>query len=51
MENKLSKYITSFRKLHGTQHSLANVLENGESALGKGENLCVLFMIYRNLLT
>ena len=28
MENKLSKYITGFRKSHGTQHSLITMLKN-----------------------
>ena len=41
MENK---YITGFRKSHGTQHSLIPVLETWKSALDKDENVCVLFM-------
>ena len=32
MQDKLSKYITRFRKLHGTQHSLMTMLEKWESA-------------------
>ena len=34
MENKLSKFIAGFRKLHGTQHSMVTMLEY----------ICVLFM-------
>ena len=44
MENKLSKYLTGFRKNHGTQHSLASMLENWKNALDKGEYVCALFM-------
>ena len=44
MENKLSKYITGFRKSHRTQHSLIPMLETWKSALDKDENVCVLFM-------
>ena len=44
MENKLSKFITGFRKLHGTQHSMVTMLENWKKALDKKEYICVLFM-------
>ena len=44
MQDKLPKYITGFRKWHGTQHSLMTMLQNWKSALSKGENICVLFM-------
>ena len=27
MENKISKYVTGFRKSHGTQHSLVAMLK------------------------
>ena len=27
MENRLSKYLTGYRKAHGTQHSLTTMLE------------------------
>ena len=30
MENKFSKFITGFIKLHGTQHSMVTMLENGK---------------------
>ena len=44
MENKLSKYVTGFRKLHGTQHSLMIMWEQCKNVLDKGEYVCVLFM-------
>ena len=44
MEDKLSKYISDFRKAHGTQHSLITILEKWKSDLDKGENVCCLFM-------
>ena len=43
-ENKLSKYVTGFRKSHGTQHSLMIMLEKWKNVLDKGEYVCVLFM-------
>ena len=43
MQNKLSKYVTGFRKLHGTQHSLMIMLEKWKYVLDKGEYVCVLF--------
>ena len=44
MQDNLSKHIIGFRKSHGTQHSLMTMQEKWESALDKGENICVLFM-------
>ena len=44
MENKLSKFITGFRKLHGTQHSTVTMLEKLKKVLDKKEYICVLFM-------
>ena len=44
MQNKLSKYLTGFRKSHGTQHSLMIMLEKWKNVLDKGEYICVLFM-------
>ena len=41
MQDKLSKHITGFGKSHGAPHSLMPMLE---SALDRGENICVLFM-------
>ena len=43
-ENKLSKFITGFRKLHGTQHSMVAMLEKWKKALDKREYIWVLFM-------
>lgn len=36
IRDKLSKYITSFKKFHGTQHSLLVMLEKWKKALDKG---------------
>ena len=45
MENKLSKFITGFKKLHGTLlHSMVIMLEKWRRALVKKEYICVLFM-------
>ena len=44
MEDKLSKYINSFRKAHRTQHSLITMLEKWKSVLDKGYYVCCLFM-------
>ena len=44
MENKLSKFITGFRKLHGTQHAMVTMLEKWRKALDKKEYVCVLLM-------
>ena len=44
MCDKLSKYITGFRKCHGTQNSLLVMLEKWKRALDKGENVCTIFM-------
>ena len=35
MCDELSKYITGFRKFHGTQHSLLVMLEKRKKALDK----------------
>ena len=43
MENKLSKYITGFRKSYRTQHSLMIIFEKWKNVLDKGEYICVLF--------
>ena len=44
MQNKLSKYVTGFRKSHGTQHSLLIMFDKWKNVLDKGEYVCVLFM-------
>ena len=44
-ENKLSKFIRGFKKLHGTLlHSMVIMLEKWRRALVKKEYICVLFM-------
>ena len=44
MENKLSKSVTGFRQLHGTQHSLTIILEKSKNVLDKGDYIFVPFM-------
>ena len=44
IKDKLSKYITSFRKAHGAQHSLITKLEKWKSVLDKEKYVCFLFM-------
>ena len=44
MENKISKFITGFRQLHGTEHSMVTMLEKWRKALDKKEYIYVLFM-------
>ena len=44
MCDKLSKYITGFRKCHGTQYSSLVMLEKWKKALDKGENVCIIFI-------
>ena len=38
------KYITGFRKYHGTQNSILVMLEKPKRALDKGENVRTIFM-------
>ena len=38
------KYITGFRKCHGTQNSILVMLEKPKRALDKGENVRTIFM-------
>ena len=47
MQNKLSKYVTGFRKSHGIQHSLMIMLEKWKNVLDKGEYR--LFAIYGSI--
>ena len=42
--SQILDYITGFRKSHGSQHYLAKMLENWNSALDKSESVCALFM-------
>ena len=44
MCNKLSKYITGFRKCQGMQHSLLVMLKKLKKVLDKGKNVCIVFM-------
>ena len=43
MENKISNYVTGFRKSHGTQHSLVIMLERWKQAIYKGEHVSVIY--------
>ena len=45
MQNTLSKYLTGFRKSHGTQHSLMTMLEKWKNTLDKGEYVCMLLFM------
>ena len=36
INDKFSKYLTSFRKNHNTQHALLNMIENWKSDQNKG---------------
>ena len=44
MEDKLSKYLTGFRKSHGTQHLLETMLEKWKKAVDNGEYVSALFL-------
>ena len=44
MENKFSNLLTGFRKNHGTQHTLINMLEKWKRALDKGNVIGTIFM-------
>ena len=44
MENKLSKFIKGFRKLHGTQHSIVIMQEKLEKSSRQKGLYCVLCM-------
>ena len=44
MENKFSKIMAGFRKLHGAQQSMVTMLKKWRKALDKKEYICVLFM-------
>ena len=37
LQNKLSKYVTGFRKSHGTQYSLMIMLQKWKNVLDKGD--------------
>ena len=44
MEDKQTKCLTSFRKSHGTQHSLLTILEKWKRGIGDGSHVSALFM-------
>ena len=44
MEDKLTKCLTGFRKLHGTQHSLLTMLGKWKRGIDNGAYVSVLFM-------
>ena len=44
MEDKLSKYLTGFRKSHGTQHLLVTMLEKWKKVVDNGEYVSALFL-------
>ena len=44
MEDKISNYVTGYRKSHGTQHSLVIMLERWKQAIDKGEYISVMYM-------
>ena len=44
MEDKLSEYLTGFRKSHGTQHFLVTMLEKWKKAVDNGEYVSALFL-------
>ena len=44
MKEKLSKYLTGFRKSHGTQHLLVTMFEKWKKAVDKGECVSALFL-------
>ena len=49
--NKHSKFITGFRKLHGTQHTMVTVLEKWRKALDKKNISASYLWIYQRPLT
>ena len=44
MEDKLSKFLTGFRKSHSTQHCLVNMLEKWKNTIDKGGFVCAIFL-------
>ena len=44
MEDKLTKCLTGFRKLHGTQHSLLTMLEKWKGGNDSGAYVSILFI-------
>ena len=44
MEDKISNYVTGFRKSHGNQHSIVKNLERLKQAIDKGDYFSVTYM-------
>ena len=44
MEDKISNYVTGFRKSHEAQHFLVITLERWKQTIDKGENISVMCM-------
>ena len=44
MEDKISNYVTGFRKSHGTPLSLVMMLERWKQAIDEGEYIFVMYM-------
>ena len=44
MEDKLTKCLTGFNKLHGRQHSLLTMLEKWKRGIDNGAHVSALFM-------
>ena len=44
MADKISNYLTEFRKSHGIQHSLVIMLERWKQAIDKGQYTSVMYM-------
>ena len=44
MEDKLSEYLTCFRRSHGTQHLLVTMLDKWKKVVEKEDYVSVLFL-------
>ena len=44
MKDKISNYVTGFRKPYGTQHALVIVLERWKQAIDKGEYISLMYI-------
>ena len=44
MEDKISNYVTGFRKSHETQNPLVTMLERWKQTIDKGEYISVMYM-------
>ena len=50
MRNKISKFITGFRKLHVIQHSMVTMIENWRKVLQKKEITIVCFVATKSVI-